>query len=175
MGKFGYYMPWYLVGSALVAVDAALMRTVRLDASPSLIYGYCVILAAGVGCYVQASFPVAQAKVAQNQIPAAVALIGCAQLSGLAISFAVAYAIFLNTVTSRIESLRPGTPRGAVQAAIIGVGAQIFSSLSDELRTRVLQSVSASIADVYDQVLATGALLLAMSLLMRRERLFLQP
>ena len=175
MSKLGYYMPWYFSGSALVIIGAALMRTVGVGSPVSLIYGYSIILSAGVGCFVQASFPVAQAKVPQGDLPAAVAFIGCAQLAGLAISFAIAYSIFLNTATSRIKSILPEAPQDAVQAAITGVRAQISSSLSGDVRVMVLQAISDSVSDVYNQVLATGAFSLLLSVFMKRERLFLQP
>lgn len=120
------------------------MRTVGGDSPVSLIYGYSIILSAGVGCFVQAFFPVAQAKVPQEDVSAAVAFIGCAQLAGLALSFTIAYSIFLNTAINRIKSILPGAPQDAVQAAITGVGAHILSSLSDDVQVIVLQAVSDS-------------------------------
>ena len=175
MGKFGYYMPWYVAGSALVVVAAALMRTVNPDTASGSVYGYSIIFAAGVGCYTQASFPVAQAKVPNEDVPAAVAFIGCAQLGGLTLSFAIAYAIFLNTATASISALLPGEPTSVIQAAIAGVGGGLFDSLPAAVRSQVLQAVSDSVSKVYDQILATGAFSLVLALFMKRERLFLQP
>ena len=40
MSKYGYYLPWYLVGSCISLVGSALMYTVNLDTSTSKIYGY---------------------------------------------------------------------------------------------------------------------------------------
>ena len=134
MGKFGYYMPWYIAGSTLVVIGAALMRTVDLTTSVSTVYGYSVILGAGVGAYVQASFPVAQTKFREDQGPQVLALMGCAQLSGLAISFSVANAVFLNRATNLIGNALPGISRSKVQATISGSTSQVFSNLSDRAR-----------------------------------------
>lgn len=63
MAKWGYYMPWYLFGGLLATAGSACMYTVDLDTSLSRIYGYTVIIGAGVGMWLQASFFVAQAVV----------------------------------------------------------------------------------------------------------------
>lgn len=44
MAKFGYYMPWYLVGGLVCVAGGALMYTVNQDTSPSGVYGYTVLL-----------------------------------------------------------------------------------------------------------------------------------
>lgn len=61
MSAFGLYMPWYVVGGALVLVGGALFYTVGVDTSAAHIYGYSVITGLGTGMYLQASFSVAQA------------------------------------------------------------------------------------------------------------------
>ena len=174
LGKFGMYMPWYLGGSILAVIGAALMRTVSVNASTSVVYGFTIILAAGIGCFVQASFPVAQAKVPKHDVPASVALIGCAQLSGLALSFSVAYSIFINTATNQLAVILPSAPAAEVQAAIVGVGSNTFGALPDVQKEQVLQAVTNSISYVYDQVLAGAVLSLVLALFMNRERLTLQ-
>ena len=174
MGKYGWYMPWYLAGSLLAVAGAALMRSVGVSTSPTVVYGYTIVLAAGIGCFVQASFPVAQAKVPKEDVPASVAFIGCAQLGGLALSFSIAYSIFLNTATNQIGAILPTASTPAVQAAIAGVSSQTFGSLPPATKLQVLQAVTNSISHVYDQVLAGAVFSAILALFMNRERLFLQ-
>lgn len=173
MGRTGFYMPWYVCGNALVLVGTALMSTVNLNTDHAKVYGYSILISAGVGCYAQASFPVAQAKVQPAEVPLAVSFIACAQLSGLTISFAVANSIFLNQGLGRIRLLLPDEPKSVVQAAISGVSGQVLTDTPREERREILEAISASIADVYYLLLATAALALLLSLLLKREKLFL--
>ncbi|KAI9653648.1 MAG: hypothetical protein M1821_006995 [Bathelium mastoideum] len=173
MGKIGYYMPWYLVGSALVIIGSCFMRNIRPETAASLLYGYTIVLGAGVGSYVQASFPVAQAKAKPEDSSNVLTLMGCAQLSGLAIGFSVANAIFINRVSDLIAEILPHTSRAEVQAAISGIGSYVFAELSSATRQDVLSAVSVAIGDVYLQVLAGAALSFVLALFLRRERLFL--
>ena len=174
MGKTGYYMPWYVAGSALVVVACALLRMVSKTTSAAAMYGFTVILAVGVGSFTQTSFPVAQSKVAPSQIPQAVAFIGCAQLIGLALSFSIANCLFINMATLRIEAILPGTSLRQVQKAISGVGSELFERLPQGQKNQILDAVTRSIGNVYDMLLAGAALALILSLFMRREKAFTQ-
>ncbi|PQE17061.1 hypothetical protein CJF30_00003771 [Rutstroemia sp. NJR-2017a BBW] len=175
MGKNGYYMPWYLAGGIFVTIGSALMYTVNLDSGTSRVYGYSVILAFGTGCFSQASFPVAQAKVKPTQLSAATGFIGCAQIGGLAISLSVANAIFLNKATNRISADLPNADAASIRQAISGAGGTFFSTLSSSQDTMVLNSIVASIKDVYIMIIAAGALTVICSGFMKREKLFLGP
>lgn len=173
MGKLGWYMPWYLAGSALIIIGAALMRTMDPTTSHAAFYGYSVILSAGVGAFVQASFPVAQAKVPEQHGADVVAFLGCAQLSALAVAFSVANSVFLNRASDQIAHVLPARSRTEVQTAVSGVGAQVFAGLPDEVKTAVLAAVSNAISKVYDQVLAAGFVSFVIAVFMKRDRVFL--
>jgi MFS family permease len=69
MSKFGYYMPWYLAAGILCVTGSALMFTVDEKTSTSKIYGYIIILGAGVGASIQSSFAVAQSYSKPEEIP----------------------------------------------------------------------------------------------------------
>ena len=174
MGKTGLYMPWYLVGSALVIVGAALWRTVDINTDSGAIAGYCVILGIGTGCFIQASFSVAQAKAPQAAIPVAVAFITCAQISSQALSFAISYTVFMNTATNSISALIPNASTQDIQAAITGVGTRIFDSLDPATKIQVLQAVNNSIHNAWAQLLGSAGLAFALSILMKRERLVMK-
>ena len=65
MGKLGYYMPWYLIGGMLsIAGGALFTAAVGVNTNPGAIYGYSVLCGLGSGLLVQASFAIAQSKVA---------------------------------------------------------------------------------------------------------------
>ena len=174
MGKTGLYMPWYVGGSALVIVGAALMHTVDVGTAPARVFGYTIIIGAGVGSFCQASFAVAQAKVPPTDIPVAVAFIGCAQITGICVCFAIAYSVFLNTATNQIASILPNATTSEIQQSIIGVGSSLFSTLDQIQGLRVLEAVNNSIRNVWIQVLTAGVLSFLMALVMKRERVLIK-
>ena len=100
--RLGYYMPWYLIGSAIAVLGTALMLRVDTETSFTAIYGYTVLLSAGTCLYIQASYPVSQAKVGAAYRSNATTLIGCTQAGSIAISLAVSNSIFFNRVPSRM-------------------------------------------------------------------------
>ena len=141
---------------------------------PGAIFGYEAILGVGVGAYVQASFAVAQAKVAPSEIPVAVAFIGCAQITGICLCFSIAYSIFINTATNQMSTLIPEATKSQIQAAIVGVDSSIFTQLPNSTKAAVLGVVSNSIKNVWIQTLAAAVLSLLLAIFMRRERLVLK-
>ena len=99
---FGYYALWYMAGSLLAIAGTALMYTVDSASDHARIYGYSVLFSAGVSLYIQASYPLAQAKVHSNQASDAVTIISCTQLGSIAIFLAVANSMFLNRAVNTI-------------------------------------------------------------------------
>ncbi|KAK1992805.1 putative efflux pump antibiotic resistance protein [Colletotrichum falcatum] len=172
MPKLGYYMPWYLVGGLLVVVGGALMYTVEQDTPASRVYGYTVIIGAGVGMFLQASFSVVQTVVKPSDIPPAIGFITLAQFVGITLSLAIANAILLNSSQDEIQHILPDTPPADIQAAILGARSSLVRGLSAELRTRVLDAIVKAIDQTYTLVIAAGGLTAILSLIMRRQRLF---
>ena len=174
MGRVGYYMPWYIIGNMFFLVGTALMRTAGLDTPSAPVYGYTILIGVGSGLYVQAAYPVTQAKLVAQEATDAVALIGTTQQGSTAISLTIANSIFINRAADGLRPVLPDIPRSEVQAAIAGVGAQIFQQLSAEKEQQVLEVVLGAIQDVWTQALASAAFAFALSLLMKREKIKLQ-
>ena len=149
MGKTGLYMPWFVGGSAIVIIGAALMSTIDTGTTIVNIYGYFIILGLGVGSYCQASFAVAQAKVSRSEIPVAVAFIRWANISGICICFAVVYSVFLNAATNQIAFIVPSASVAQIQESIIGVGSELFANLNPDQEVHVLTAVNISIRNVW--------------------------
>lgn len=175
MAKFGYYMPWYLFGGAFTVAGSALMYTVDQDTSSSKIYGYTVLIGMGVGMFLQASFSVAQAVVDTENIPPAVGFITLAQFLGITMALAIANAVFLNESETRIARILPTVALSEIQAAIKGAASGFVKSLDPETRTRVLGAIVKAIDETYALVITAGSLVAALSLLMKREKLFTAP
>ncbi|KAI9689751.1 MAG: hypothetical protein M1822_009633 [Bathelium mastoideum] len=174
MGKTGLYMPWYLGGSALIIVGAALMHTIDIGTGTANILGYTIIVGAGVGSFCQASFAVAQAKVLPSEIPIAVAFIGSAQITSICICFAVAYSIYLNTTVHEISHILPNATLFEIQESVIGVDSSVLSRLDKAQMIQVLEAVNRSIRNVWIQILTAGALSFILAMFMKRERVLIK-
>lgn len=175
MSKFGFYMPWYLFGGILTIIGGALLTLTGIDTSTSVIYGYSALIGLGSGFFVQASFPISQAKVSAHEIPLAVAYIGCGQITGITFALTISNSVFLNEATAKIRTILPSESRSTVQNAISGVDSSFLAALNQSDRVRSLHAITDSVNNVYLMVVAAGALAIVLSLFMKRERLFLQP
>ena len=173
LSVYGLYMPWYLVGGILVVIGGTLMHTVDTTSSTSDVYGFCSLSGFGNGMFLQASFSVAQALVAPEDIPAAVGFISTGQITGITLGLAVANAVFLNKAESNIKGILPNASLEEIQAAILGVGSQFVKSLPDDTRTAVIGAIVKAMSKTYFGVIAAGSLVVVMSLFLKRERLFL--
>ncbi len=169
----GLYMPWYLLGGICATIGMALMHTLKADSSTSAVYGYSALIGLGVGCWVQASFSVAQALVPPEEIPSAVGFITCGQITGITIAIAIANTVFINKSESGIQAILPNVPLDQIQGAIAGVGSSLVQSLSDDQRTQVINVIVDSIGKTYFVGLTGGALAIVLSLGMKRQRLFI--
>ena len=139
--------------------------------SVARVYGFTILIGFGVGLFVQASFSVAQAVVEPEVVPSAVGFITCAQISGVTI--ALANAVFLNQSQTKIQELLPNVPKEQIQQAITGVGSQFFNELSGTVREEVLRAIVTAMSKTYILVITSGALVIVLSLFMKRERLFM--
>ena len=175
MSSTGYYSPWFLFGGILTLIGEALLYTLDVNTSTSRIYGYTVLAGLGAGSFVQASFSVAQAKVGLEAIPLAIGFITCAQVGGATISLAIANTVFLNKASDGIEAILPNAPREQIQGAIAGAGSTLLKSLDQETQHRVLVAIINAMKNVWILGIVAGALVIILSLGMRREKLFMKP
>ncbi|KAH0537074.1 hypothetical protein FGG08_006115 [Glutinoglossum americanum] len=174
LSKHGFYMPWYLVGGIFILIGGVLMFTVDETSSTSRIYGYSILIGIGSGCYIQASFSVAQAKVSTNEISSVVGFITCSQIMGITIALAIANSVFLNDAAKSIAVILPDAPYAEVKAAIAGVGSTFFSTLDPDVRQSVLHAIVQAIDKIYILVITAGAITVVLSAVMKRESIYLE-
>lgn len=173
LSAFGYYMPWYTVGGALLLTGGALMYTIDINSSVSTVYGYTILVGFGVGLFAQASFSVAQAVVEPNMISSAVGFITCAQVTGVTISLAIANSVFLNGAQKSIRAILPSVPLAEIQAAIGGAGSTFVKSLPTSIQQDVLVAIVNAMSKTYILVITAGAVVFLLSFAMKREKLFI--
>lgn len=174
MGATGYYMPWFLTGGIFTVIGSALMYTVDESSSSARVYGYSVLLAVGGGSFVQAAFSVAQAKVGQVKIPEAIGFITLGQLLGATVSLAIADSIFLNDAAKGIAAIVPTASQAEIYAAVSGAGSTLLQGLDDKTQAMALHAIVSSMSKAYILTITAGALVLLVSLGMKREKMFMK-
>ncbi len=173
LARWGLYMPWYLVGGILVSVGGGLMYTVTLTTSVSMVYGYTVILGFGVGLFAQASYSVAQAVVKPELVPSAIGFISTAQIFGITLALAIANALFLNESERGIHALLPNVSLEEIEQTIAGAKSELLHQQSAEMTTKILEVIVNAQSRTYILVIVAGVLVTLLSLVMKRERLFI--
>lgn len=170
LGKTPYFW-WYIAGGICIIAGSAPLMRADPTTPAAQVYGLSILIALGAGLFVQASFAVAQAKVAAHAMHDALALIMCAEYCGLSLTLAIANSVFLNEAQDGIQALLPAAPLHEIQATISGVGTGLVASLSAQQREEVLAQITDAIGNVYGMAVAAGAMTLVLSLTMKRERL----
>ncbi|TGO63816.1 hypothetical protein BOTNAR_0095g00140 [Botryotinia narcissicola] len=175
LSAYGYYMPWYTAGGVFVLIGGALMfADVTPDTSIARIYGFTILIGFGVGLFAQASFSVAQAVVAEELVSSAVGFITCAQVGGVTIALAIANSVFLNGSQEKIQAILPNLPAAEIQQAIAGAGSEFVKNLTEMQQKEVIQAIVESMSKTYAMVITAGAMTVVLSLLMKREKLFMR-
>jgi hypothetical protein len=175
LAKVGFYSPFYIVGSALGLIGVSLLHVVKLDTSAANLYGYTILVGLGTGMYVQAGFSVAQAKVPPEQLGGATGFIALGQLIAPTIALSVAGTVLINTASSGLEKLLPNVPAETIKNAIAGTAGELLSTLDPATRTAALTVIVGSISKVYILAITAMAVSFVCSVLLRHERIVLQP
>jgi MFS family permease len=142
MPKFGYYMPWYVAGSILSLIGSALMYTIKVDTSPSAVYGYTVLVGIGVGSYVVAGFAIVPFLVAPHDANNAVGFMAIAQVVGGNIFLSMAGCMYQNFGHSKLLPLLPGYTAEQVSGIIAGTSNAGFQALSPQLKLEVVEQIT---------------------------------
>ncbi|KAJ6109918.1 Major facilitator superfamily domain general substrate transporter [Penicillium sp. IBT 16267x] len=174
MSKFGYYIPWYFFGAAFELIAAVLMYRVKADTSASAIYGYTALMALGVGAFNQAGYSVVQAKVPKAEIPWALGFMMVSQLGGIVLALGMAGAIFVNKATKELLQLLPDANPTDVKNTIAGTLSGFFQTLTTSQQTAAVDIIVSAIDEVYILLIVAGALGVLLSLLLKREKLFME-
>jgi Major Facilitator Superfamily len=185
MPKFGFYQPWFLVAGLFMTLGGALMYSlVDATTSNSTIYGFSVLMAIGAGLSQQAAYSVAPVKVALHpkqgprRIPDAIGFINVAQIGAIVIALTITGTVFQNIAYRHVSTALAGLGFSStdIHAALAGAKSTVFTSpaVTPEIRAEVVAGIVKAIGDGYILVIVAGGVLVACSVFMRWERLFME-
>jgi len=169
MPRLGYYMPWYMLGNALLLVGSAPLTTIRASTPEGHIYGWTFLLGGGCGAYFTAGFAVMQALVPADEITNGISFLGIAQSLGQLIVVSIGGALFQNVAADNIRVI-PGLEDHSaedIRRLTMGTWSPPFKALTPELQSAVVDEIAVAIGRVFLAMTCFAALALLASCFMR--------
>ncbi|RYP73829.1 hypothetical protein DL771_003407 [Monosporascus sp. 5C6A] len=145
MPKFGYYMPWFVVGNALLLAGAALMTTIEPSISNSALYGYTVLIGLGVGAFQSAGIGVASALAPPSEISNVVSVMTVGS-------------IFQNQSIRYIAAAMPNVPEDELAQLITGASGAFYQNLNDSDQALVVEQIMNAIRESFYYLVGSTAL-----------------
>lgn len=139
--RLGYYTPFMIVGSCLMAIGAGLITTWDMGTKSSKWIGFQVILGLGVGYTMQQPNLAVQVVLAKNDVPTGTALLSFCQTLGGAVFVAVGQNVFINKFTSGLERIPGIDPEKIANAG----ATELANAVPPQSRQRVLEAYSNSL------------------------------
>ncbi|KAE8151073.1 major facilitator superfamily domain-containing protein [Aspergillus avenaceus] len=141
----GYFTPFMIVGSVLLAVGSGLMTTFTTTTGHGKWIGYQVCFGLGLGTGMQQPAAAAQTILQSQDVSTGVALIFFAQYFGGALWISVANNVFTNRLAHDVSGLAGIDPREIVQ-----VGATALrSTLDSEQFAQVLPGYNSAVVSAF--------------------------
>ena len=154
----GYYTPFMIASSIIMAIGAGLLTTLKVDSGHSMWIGYQALLGIGIGLGMQQTMICAQTALEPKDVPVGLALVIFSQTLGGAIFISVAQNVFQNQLLANLAKYAPTQNAGEVIAA----GATMIRSLFDG---EVLHSILLAYNDAVTQTFYVAVAMSALSVI----------
>ncbi|KAJ7039648.1 major facilitator superfamily transporter [Mycena alexandri] len=143
--QFGYYTPFMLLSSVLMAVGAGLLSTIKPDTPVARWIGYQIVFGLGVGTGMQGPLLAAQTALELLDIPIGTSMVMFVQTLGGALFISVGQNVFQNKLISGLVANVPG-----VSPLLV------LSSGATNLKNAVDPKYLADVLSVYNTALVTA-------------------
>ncbi|KAF2019471.1 hypothetical protein BU24DRAFT_431261 [Aaosphaeria arxii CBS 175.79] len=158
--KFGYYLPWILVGAAISAIGYGLMSTFTPTTPVPRWIGYQILFGAGSGAMVSIPYIAVQNCVPATQIPIAMTIVLFCQDIGAATWLVAANAIFNNGL--RLELQQRTGDLGIDPETIVQAGEhRVRELLQGDALVAALECFNGAISQVFYLGIALALVTLA--------------
>jgi Major Facilitator Superfamily len=177
MPKLGYYFPWYTIAGVFLIVGGSLMyTTVDSTTSKSKIYGYSVLLAIGAGIAQQSAYSIAPSQVEPNRVSDANGFINFAQIGAIVVALTISSTVFQNVGFRYVKNALEGQGFAdqEIHASLAGAKSSAFTSITGAVRVEAMEGIVKAINDAYILVIIAGVVMLICSMLMKKEKLFVE-
>ncbi|KXH27269.1 major facilitator superfamily transporter [Colletotrichum simmondsii] len=158
MPRYGLIPVWYIGGSCLALIGAALMYTVNETTSNSKIYGYNILVGTGAGCYIVAGFAIVQSLVPAHEIANAVGAMTISQDLGMVLFLAISGSLFHNVAVDKVGRALPDVSPAEIGNLIAGSSSRAFQALTDAEKALVIPEIASAMTSIWAFFLAAAAL-----------------
>lgn len=160
--KIGYFTPFLIIGTCIMAVGASLFTTVEVDTDDRMLIGFQVLYGWGAGMVLQAPNLAAQTTLPMIDVPIGLAMVMFVQLLGSAVLISVGQSIFSNRFVKLLND-RWGINPGLFENSGLTT---LFSLLPETMRPVLLDGFNEALRCVFIFGLAVTALALLGTLAM---------
>jgi hypothetical protein len=172
LSKFGYYAPFYIIGSGMGIIASAFLFRTTAETSDAVIYLLSAVMGLGSGIYDQAGFSVAQIKVPKEQTGQAIGFLSAGQLMGVVVTITICGTVMLDSAIEGLASLLPDVSLDVIESMVAGTAGETLQSLPPDIRSAALNVIVNAINKVYLVTLTVASVGLVFSLLFKHERIF---
>ncbi|CAK7200447.1 hypothetical protein SEUCBS139899_003142 [Sporothrix eucalyptigena] len=175
LAKVKYYKLFYLLSGTLLTLSGALLYVYLKPTTPvRTIYGLLVINGIGTGLSLQIGYAVATLIIDVRDTGNAISLQNVSQVGSTMISLVVAGQIFQGTAVRNLQEVLAGRGYSVadIQSAVAGAQSTLFASLEGSLREKAVDAITSAIQSAFTLVIVSGAILLIVGAVMKREKLF---
>ncbi|CAO2658475.1 Nn.00g061980.m01.CDS01 [Neocucurbitaria sp. VM-36] len=114
--RIGYYTPFMILGSSLMAVGTGLLTTWHMSTTTGMWVGYEIIIGLGVGCTMQHPNIAIQTVLPKQDIPIGTAVLSLFQTLGGAVFTAVGQNLYIDKFSSGLERIGDLDPQRILDA-----------------------------------------------------------
>lgn len=152
---FGYYTPFMLLSSVLMAVGAGLLSTFEVSTHHSAWIGYQFIFGAGVGFGMQQILVAVQTVLPADDIPIGTATMMFSQTLGGALFISVGQNVFTNQLIKNLNAVVPDLD----SSLVLTVGAtELKNAIEARFLPGVLTAYNLTLTQTFYVSVAAGAM-----------------
>jgi hypothetical protein len=151
----GYYTPFMLVSSVLMAIGAGLLTTFETDSGSAKWIGYQFLFGAGVGFGMQQTLVVVQTALPAADVPIGTAIMMFTQTLGGALFISVGQNVFTNQLIKNLGTVVPDLD----PKIVLAVGAtELKNAIEAKFLPGVLSAYNLALTQTFYVSVAAGAL-----------------
>lgn len=159
---FGYYTPFMIASSVLMAIGAGLLSTLEVNTGHSKWIGYQAIFGIGVGLGMQQILIAVQTVLPAADVPTGTAIVMFFQTLGGALFISVGQNVFTNKLVSGLQAVVPDLN----PAIVLATGAtELKSVIGKQYLSGVLQAYNDALTNSFYVAVAMATLSIVGSLL----------
>jgi hypothetical protein len=151
----GYYTPFMLISSVLMAIGAGMLTTFEVDSNSPRWIGYQFLFGAGVGFGMQQTLVVVQTALPAADVPIGTAIMMFTQTLGGALFISVGQNVFTNQLIKNLASVVPDLD----PKLVLSIGAtELKNAIPKEFLPGVLTAYNLALTQTFYVSVAAGAL-----------------